>query len=124
MAISLDTSRRPATRWPSESTITMSDGRIMPLLMAVGVDRTRPLPRRTERLPSVAATYPRSCSILPRETISRRYRASQGMREGVGGQPAWSAYGTSHPWGETILFLHKLTEGRETRFSHQVSEAA
>ncbi len=39
MAISLDTSRRPATRRPSISTITRSEGFIMPLHMEVGVAR-------------------------------------------------------------------------------------
>src|ERR1700758_729630 len=79
MPISLDTLRRPAIRLPSISTITMSEGRIIPLLMEVGVTRMRLRSRRTDRLPSVAATNPRSCSMRPKRTISLRYWRSLAM---------------------------------------------
>ena len=42
--------------------MTRSSGSISPLLITVGVHRNVPSPRRTERLPSVAATRPVWCS--------------------------------------------------------------
>src|SRR5216683_3349345 len=47
---------RPETRPPSKSTMTRSEGFIMPLHMDVGVARTCRSSSRTERLPSIAAT--------------------------------------------------------------------
>src|SRR5207253_5754898 len=73
MAISLETLRLPASLRPSRSTITRSEVRIIPLLMEVGVTRTRLRSRRTERLPSVPATNPHPCSIPPSWIISFRY---------------------------------------------------
>src|ERR1700676_4288525 len=72
MPISLETLRLPARRLPSMSTITMSDVRILPLLIQVGVTSRRSSSRRTDRFPSVAATKPFSCSRRPNCTIARR----------------------------------------------------
>src|ERR1700693_3540944 len=72
MPISLETLRLPARRFPSMSTITMSEDRILPLLMQVGVTSRRVSSSRTDRFPSVAATKPFSCSKLPNCTIARR----------------------------------------------------
>src|SRR5258708_38523644 len=73
MPISLETLRLPARRLPSMSTITMSEARILPLLMQVGVTSRRASSRRTDRFPSVAATKPFSCSRRPNCTIPARY---------------------------------------------------
>src|SRR5258708_16321574 len=54
----------------------MSSGCIMPLDIDVGVHSTRFWPRRTEMFPSVAATYPRSCSSLPIRHTSCRMHVS------------------------------------------------
>src|SRR6266403_5709767 len=72
MPISLETLRLPARRLPSMSTITMSEARIRPLLIQVGVTSRRSASRRTDRFPSVAATKPFSCSRRPNCTIARR----------------------------------------------------
>src|ERR1700687_2693231 len=72
MPISLETLRLPARRFPSLSTITMSDVRILPLLIQVGVTSRWFSSRRTDRFPSVAATKPFSCSRRPDCTIARR----------------------------------------------------
>src|SRR6266403_6406663 len=72
MPISLETLRLPARRLPSMSTITMSEARIRPLLIQVGVTSRCVSSRRTDRFPSVAATKPFSCSRRPNCTISRR----------------------------------------------------
>src|ERR1700732_702581 len=72
MPISLETLRLPARRFPSMSTITMSEVRLLPLLIQVGVTRRRSSSRRTDRFPSVAATKPFSCSRRPNCTISSR----------------------------------------------------
>src|SRR5271166_4286651 len=76
MAISLDASREPATLLPRWSTTTRSSGSINPLLITVGVQRRWPFSRRTDRLPSVAATRPVWCSNLPKRIISSRYFCS------------------------------------------------
>src|SRR5882762_7739772 len=73
MPISLETLRLLARRLPSMSTITMSEVRILPLLMQVGVTSRRSSSRRTDRFPSVAATKPFSCSRRPNCTIPARY---------------------------------------------------
>src|ERR1700740_3652142 len=72
MPISLDTLRLPARRFPSIFTMTRSAALILPLLMQVGVTSSLVESRRTERLPSVAATNPLSCSQRPNCTISLR----------------------------------------------------
>jgi len=59
--------------------MTMSAGRIDPLLKHVGVTRTRFAPNRTDRFPSIAATNPRSWSIRPYRTISSLYLRSVGI---------------------------------------------
>src|SRR6267154_3019552 len=72
MPISLETLRLPARRFPSIFTMTRSAALILPLLMQVGVTSRRVESRRTERLPSVAATNLFSCSRRPNCTISLR----------------------------------------------------
>src|SRR5215813_5563851 len=72
MAISLVGFSAPLSLRPSMSTITMSSGLSMPLLNPVGVARTRFESNRKERFPSVAATKPWVCSILPYCTSSWR----------------------------------------------------
>jgi hypothetical protein len=59
--------------------MTISAGRIDPLLKQVGVTRTRLSPNRTDRFPSIAATNPRSWSIRPYRTISSLYLRSVGI---------------------------------------------
>src|SRR5258708_36852299 len=73
MPISLETLRLPARRLPSMAPTTMSEARILPLLMQVGVTSRRSSSRRTDRFPSVAATKPFSCSSRPNCTIPARY---------------------------------------------------
>src|ERR1019366_2180185 len=73
MPISVETLRLPARRFPSMSTITKSEARILPLLIQVGVTSRCFSSRRTDRFPSVAATKPFSCSRRPNCTIARRW---------------------------------------------------
>ena len=85
MPISLDTRRLPASRLPSMSTITRSEGRIRPLQMQVGVTSSRSSSRRTERFPSVAATNPFACSNRPNSTMATRSAALAAHRHTLPG---------------------------------------
>ena len=71
---------RRSASFPCGSTMTRSSVSIRPLLISVGVLRMLPFSRRTDRLPSVAATRPVWCSNLPKRTISSRCCCSVFMR--------------------------------------------
>src|SRR6516162_9389621 len=115
MAISLETSRHPCDLCPWQSTTTKSSGSISPLLIKVGVQRMRPPSRRTERLPSVAATNPVWWSSLPNWTISSLCCCSVFMQSNQEQRKKKLPYRTAETQGsETVGARH--WEGRVLHF--------
>src|ERR1700750_393740 len=92
--------------------MTISAGRIDPLLRAVGVTRIRSSFSPPGRFPSIAATNPRSWSMRPYRTISSLYLRSVGITTFEGDEKKQGDTDNSHtistPAPETIQNLDEI----------------